>query len=89
MEICHHIGALALHSGFKTPLFSYLPHKRTVDSDGSTDSNGDAGRREMEFVGIKMEKCDDYDADTNVTEQVRLLTSDTVTKELLSLRIVS
>lgn len=52
-DICHHIGALALHSGFKTPLFSYLPQKRTV-SDDKMMNGGD-----VECVEDKSDKKDD------------------------------
>ncbi|XP_037042003.1 uncharacterized protein LOC119078539 [Bradysia coprophila] len=70
-EICHHIGALALHSGFKTPLFSYLPQKRTVDGTRCTNTVADeSDEKGIEFVRIKsredfMVESDATDIDRN------------------------
>lgn len=70
-KICHHIGALALHSGFKTPLFSYLPQKRTVADDADVFTNSsyvDDKKVKMDdqFVVIKNKKgfiVETYDTD--------------------------
>ncbi|KAG4066061.1 hypothetical protein HA402_001308 [Bradysia odoriphaga] len=70
-EICHHIGALALHSGFKTPLFSYLPQKRTVDDTRCTKTvANESDENDIEFVRVKsredfMVESDATDVDRN------------------------
>lgn len=46
---CYHIGALALHTGFKTPIFTCIQDEtETTESAFNT--------KEIEFVGLKVEK---------------------------------
>lgn len=36
-QICYHIGALALHSGYKTPIFSYTNYATETTSSTTLD----------------------------------------------------
>lgn len=50
-EICYHIGALALHSGYKTPIFSY--HDTNDENDLS-----ECTPKPLQEVYVKCEELD-------------------------------
>lgn len=71
-KTCYHVGALALHSGFKTPMFSCSSLESTDDTfknDVVVNEVGD--RKEIEFVDLEQQikysiiKLEDVSSDQN------------------------
>lgn len=58
-RFCHHVGALALHTGFTTPIFSCVQQEatETTTADKATNLVNQMGQEqkktEIEFIGLK------------------------------------
>lgn len=67
-RVCCHVGALALHSGFNTPIFSYLPETETTTfAHGDTVKNPAdemCNRNEIEFVKVEQIENDQDESTT-------------------------
>lgn len=51
-QICHHVGALALNSGFTAPIFSRIPNE--TETANAVNSVGEVhNKNEIEFVDLK------------------------------------
>lgn len=51
-QTCHHVGALALHSGFTTPMFSSIPNE-TETTNAVNLVEEVYSKNEIEFVELK------------------------------------
>lgn len=63
-RFCHHVGALALHTGFKIPIFSCV--EQETDETTTTNLENPLG---IEFIGLKVQETgstnDDFDVHAN------------------------
>ncbi len=64
---CYHIGAIAFHSGFKTPIFSQLPLEEYKASNTTVDDGNTHdpvvtilhNKNEIEFIDLKVQQNED------------------------------
>lgn len=81
--ICYHVGALALHSGYRTPIFSY---QNTTDDDSTYDADSDTALQPIQTVYVKSEILDPVEVESipNIETATNINTASNVPSDAVS-----